>query len=143
MVAVPADPLGVAEALRRIDKTLRLRYAEAGSPPYWVVYRVHRNGEPCADDDPERTEELVLTAQDLDHRIVDRVEFIHPDGRGGYDFVAEVEKQNRDAERRRREKVRESVEEYGDQLAHAIRRDLGVTYRGRAPVHRYGRTIIR
>ena len=137
MVLVSSDVGGVAAELRRLDPTLRLKYAEAGE--HWVVYRVHRQGEACADDDPDRTEELVLTAQECDQRIVRRVMEIHPALNNGYDFVAEVDRINREAEQRRRTQGRELVEERGERLAHAIRKDLGGRYKGRATPHRYGR----
>src|SRR5271169_1619448 len=90
LVEISADSGGVAESIQRLDPCLRLRYAE--SSDCYIVYRVHRHGQPCRDDDPERTEELVLTAQECDQRIVKRLEFIDSQGRSGYDYAAELEK---------------------------------------------------
>ena len=129
LVTISADAGGVATSIRRLDPCLRLRYSERGE--CWIVYRVHRNGEPCRDDDPERTEELVLTARECDQRIVKRLEEIDPHGRSGYDFAKEVERQNREAAERRRKEFSERVGPYGELAAHAVRKDLGEKYRGR------------
>ena len=130
MVTITADIGGVAEDLRRLDKCLRLRYSESGD--CWIVYRVHRNNEPCREDDPERTEELVLTAQECDNRIIKRLEFIDPQGRGGYDFVKEVERAARDQKEQERRSYREKVSEAAELVAHEIRKAEGARYKGRA-----------
>lgn len=129
LVTVTADAGGVAENLRRLDPCLRLRYSETAD--CWIVYRVHRNGESCGDDDPDRTEELVLTAQECDHRIIDRLEYIDSEGRGGYDYAKALEDGRRDRERRDRERFHEQIGQTAEQAAHALRRDLGERYRGR------------
>jgi hypothetical protein len=134
LVTITADAGGVAEGIRRLDACLRLRYSEAGD--CWIVYRVHRNGEPCPDDDPERTEELVLTAQECDHRIVDRLEFIDSEGRGGYDYAKALEQGRKDRERQERGAFRERIGETAELAAHALRKDLGERYRGRTFVPR-------
>src|SRR5580704_855797 len=130
LVTITADAGGVADAIERLDPCLRLRYSEASD--CWVVYRVHRHGWPCRDDDPERTEELVLTAQDCDQRIVKRLEFIDSQGRSGYDYAAELEKsalRARDLARRDR---MERAGDVAERAAHALRKDLGLgSYRGR------------
>lgn len=129
LVTITADAGGVAENLRRLDPCLRLRYSEAAD--CWIVYRVHRAGEACRDDDPDRTEELVLTAQECDHRIIDRLEYIDPQGRGGYDYAKALEEGRRDRERQERAAFHERIGETAEQAAHALRRDLGERYRGR------------
>jgi hypothetical protein len=134
MVTVTADIGGVAEELRRLDKCLRLRYSESGD--CWIVYRVHRNNEPCAEDDPERTEELVLTAQECDQRIIKRLEYIDPQGRGGYDFAKEIERVSREAKEQERQSYQEKFAETAELVAHEIRKAEGAKYRGRAFVPR-------
>lgn len=124
-VTIDADVGGVVADIQRLDKTLRVRFAEAGRPPYYVVYRVHRNGDPCADDDPERTEELVLTAQDLDHRVVKRLQYINPEGRSDYDFAKAVEKQSKARGDIRLRRFREKIAEHAGEAQHALRKDLG------------------
>lgn len=127
VVVIEADVGNVAADLRGIDPCLRLRYSEGGG--HFVVYRVHRDGQPCRDDDPERTEELVLTARECDQRIVHRVRMIDSQGRGGYDFLKEVEKQTVGAYWDRRERFREKVRPLAEQAAHAARKDLGTKNR--------------
>lgn len=134
LVTITADIGGVAEDLRRLDACLRLRYSE--NADCWIVYRIHRHGEPCGDDDPERTEELVLTAQECDQRIVKRLEFIDPQGRGGYDFAHEVERVARDAKEQDRRSFRERVSEAAEEAAHELRKADGERYRGRVFVQK-------
>lgn len=130
MVTITADVGGVAADLRRLDPCLRLRHSERTG--VYVVYRLHRNGEPCRDDDPERTEDLVLTAQECDQRIVKRLEYIDPYGRGGYDFAREVERVSRGAKEQERVSFRERVSEAAELAAHELRKADGSRYRGRA-----------
>jgi hypothetical protein len=134
MVTITADIGGVAEDLRRLDECLRLRYSESGD--CWIVYRVHRDGEPCREDDPERTEELVLTAQECDQRIIRRLEFIDKQGRSNYDFAKDLEKVARDAKEAERQTYREKIEETAEVVAHEIRKAEGARYKGRAFVPR-------
>ncbi|HEX9007330.1 MAG TPA: hypothetical protein VF889_08540 [Bacteroidota bacterium] len=133
-VTVDADIGGVAADIKRLDPCLNLRYSESAG--CFVVYRVHRNGEPCRRDDPERTEELVLTAQECDQRIVKRLEFIDPHGRGGYDYAQAVERAVLEAKENSRKEFRERLGDVAEQTAHALRKDLGERYKGRAFIPR-------
>jgi hypothetical protein len=128
MVTVSADVGSVAADLQRLDRCLKLRYSESGD--CWIVYRIHRNGEPCREDDPERTEELVLTAQECDQRIIKRLEFIDPQGRGGYKYADALEQASRDAKGQQRATYREKVENTAELVAHEIRRAEGARYKG-------------
>jgi hypothetical protein len=137
MILISHDVGGVAAQLREIDPGLRVRFAEAGDPPYWVVYHEQENA------DGSITHTLVLTAQahqtntgvwtGLDQRVVDRVREIDAHGRSGYDFAAEVEKQNRQAHENRRAEFRRKVEPITEQAAHAVRKDLGSTAKAFIP----------
>lgn len=129
LVTITADIGGVAESIRRLDPCLHLKYSERGE--CFIVYRVHRNGEPCALDDPERTEELVLTAKDCDQRIVRRLEFIDPHGRSDYDYADALEDVNRRTKAMERHAFRERVGEATERVAHEIRRAEGAKYKGR------------
>lgn len=105
----------VARQLQAIDPELHLRYSHGGD--YFVVYRV---------DGGTGVEELVLTAQQCDLRIVNRVRTI---AQPTYDYGAELDRI--DAERNKQidyEKAQE-VGEIGERLAHAIRKDIGATNR--------------
>jgi hypothetical protein len=128
MVTIPAEYGGVAADIARLDPCLKLRHSK--SSDCFIVFRVHRNGEPCREDDPERTEDLVLSAVECDERIVKRLEFIDPQGRGGYDYAAELEKATLDAHRTRRQEFAERMGDTAEHVAHAMRRDLGERYRG-------------
>lgn len=105
----------VARELQKFDRELRLRYSHGGD--YFVVYRI---------DEKTGDEELVLTAQECDLRIVNRLrEITQPT----YDFAAELDRI--DAARTKQidyEKAQE-VGEIGERLAHAIRKDIGATNR--------------
>ena len=134
LVNIAADIGGVAESIRRLDPCLHLKYSERGE--CFIVYRVHRDGMPCRLDDPERTEELVLTALECDQRIVKRLEFIDPQGRGGYDYAQALEDVSRRAKRLEREAFREHVGGAAEEVAHEIRKAEGSPYRGRVFVPR-------
>jgi hypothetical protein len=56
--------------------------------------------------------ELILTAQEIDQRIVKRVELIDQHGRAGYDLVKEIERQDaeRDKPMRFDDETRDSIE---------------------------------
>lgn len=130
MLEVDADVGGVAEDLKRIDPSLRVRFAEAGNPPFFAVYHESEDG---------RSTYLVLTVKayqtstgvwaGLDQRVVKRIMEI---GHSSYDFAAEVERANVSAKSRTRKEFREKVEASAEEAAFALRKDLGVRYRGRA-----------
>jgi hypothetical protein len=115
MVEIPGDVGNVVADLRRLDPTLRVRFSEHGR--YYVVYQLveHPDG---------RTEQnLVLTAMQLDQRIVKRVEKImHP----SYNFVAELRRGADDRKAESRRVFRDKLESRAAELAHAARKDLGV-----------------
>lgn len=133
MILISSDVGGVAEDLRAIDPGLKVRFGEAGNPPFWAVYH---------ESDDERTTQLVLTVQayqtdtgvwaGLDQRVVDRVREIDSHGRGHYDYAAEVERQNRDAHTNRLEAFRDKIGPTAELAAYAVRKDLGLRYKGRA-----------
>lgn len=124
MVEVDGDAGGVAEDLRRIDPHLKVRFAEAGRPPFWAVY--------WESPDQRRTE-LVLTAEahqtnsgvwsGLDQRVVKRIEEI---GHSSYDLAADLDARNARVERDRKDRFRDAIGDTATQAAHALRKDLGV-----------------
>jgi hypothetical protein len=127
MVAIDADVGGIAADLKRIDPHLKVRFGENGDPPFWAVYY---------ESDDGRTTYLVLsqratltrsgTYSGLDQRVVDRIREIDPQGRGGYNYADELEKQNQLVVQRRRDRFREVAERHGAEAQHALRKDLGV-----------------
>lgn len=126
MVLIDADVCGVAADLRDLDPGLKVRFAENANPPFFAVYH---------ESEDRRTTQLVLTVKahqtiagtwaGLDQRVVDRLKEIDAQGRSGYDFAAEVEKQNKRAHEEHRARFRERAGEIGEQAAHAVRKDLG------------------
>jgi hypothetical protein len=129
MVQIHEDAGNVAADLKQIDPHLKVRFAEAGNPPFWAVYH---------ESDDGRSTHLVLTAQahqsstgawtGLDQRIVKRVMEI---GHSSYDYAAEIEKANQQVTADRHHAFRERVGEQAEKAAHALRKDLGAKYKGR------------
>lgn len=110
MVVIDDDAGAVAAQLREIDPALRLSVSDVTG--HYVVSQMLDDG----------TEHLVLTALELDGRIVRRVrEIAHP----SYDYAADLEAVEAEAEREQDHKRRERVGEIGERLAHAIRKDTG------------------
>ena len=110
-ITIDDDVVGIASDLRALDPTLHLRYSEAGQ--YFVVFQTLETGE----------EHLVLTAQELDPRIVGRVQQVmRPD----YDYAAELERQDEETNLVIRERFEEQVGEIGERLYHAVRKDKGL-----------------
>lgn len=120
MVLVPADVGGVAQELQRIDRSLKLRYSERQD--YWAVY---------TESDDGRETHLVLTAKECDHRIVKRVQEIDSHGRSGYDYAQALEHAALERRRLAKQRFDEQVGEAGELAAHAVRKDLGLRYKGR------------
>lgn len=129
-VEIDGDAGGVADDLRRIDPSLRVRFAENGNPPFWAIYN---------ESEDKRTTYLVLTVKayqtnsgvwsGLDQRVVKRIEQIgHPE----YDFGAELEATNRQVKQDNRAAFAEKMGPLAELAAHAIRKDLGARYKGRA-----------
>lgn len=125
MLEVSADVGNVAEDLRKMDPHLKVRFAEAGNPPFFAV--IHES-------DDGRTSQLVTTVrayqnasgvwEGLDQRVVRRLEEI--DGQAGYDYASELERQNRQASRERRERFREQTGEASEEALWEIRRKGGL-----------------
>lgn len=109
LVAVEDDAQNVVNDICAIDPSLRVRYAETSEA--FIVYQQHLDGR----------ETLVTTAQELDPRLVERVQKItHP----SYDLKAEMERVDAQAEKDQDHAFEEKVGEAGERLAHAIRKDL-------------------
>lgn len=114
MVAIDNDVQNVANDLHEIDPKLRLRFSEAGG--YFVVY--------FCEDGIEGNGQLVLTAQDLDQRIVERIRRISS---ADYDYAAELEKADDQKARDDAWQWSEWAGETGEKLAHTLRKELGHT----------------
>jgi hypothetical protein len=109
------DVAGVARGLAQIDHRIRLRYSEPGE--YFVVYW-------RPDDWEQEAGYLIFTAQEVDHRIVKRMEEVYAKCNApGYSFADEVEKVEAEAEREKDHAWHEQHGETLERLAHAMRED--------------------
>lgn len=117
MIEIPDDVGGVAAGLRRIDHHLRLRFSEKGG--YFVVY-----WKPDASEPGDGY--LVFTAQELDARIVKRMEEVHHRcTTGNYSFIGELEAREKEAANQADHEWTEAHGEMFEKLAFAMRKDLG------------------
>lgn len=114
MVLIEADVGNVVADLQAIDGDLKVRYSEAGD--YFVLYKE----TPLPDGSVQQ--DLVLTSQKLDQRIVKRFQQISHES---YDFVKEMEKKDAQADRDKEHEFEEKVGAIGEKLAHSLRKDLG------------------
>jgi hypothetical protein len=106
---VEEDVLNIAGRIRQIDPSLSLHWNEAGE--YFQVIESDRTGR----------ERLVLTARQLDDRILKRLELIaHP----SYNYADELDRQDDQANREKDHRFHEQTGEVGERLAHAVRQDI-------------------
>lgn len=117
MIEIDDDVQGVANALNEIDSHICLRFSEAGG--YFVAYWKPEGGE---DGDGY----LITTAQELDHRLVKKVERIyHECSQPGYSYAAALDKAEEAAKAERDYEEAEKLGPVLEQLSHAMRKDLG------------------
>jgi hypothetical protein len=108
-ILVEDDVLEIAGMIRQVDEHLSLHWNETGE--YFSVVETAEDGR----------ERLVLSAQELDGRVLERIQQIaHPD----YNYVAELDKLDAQAEREKEHRFSEQTGEIGERLAHALRTDL-------------------
>jgi hypothetical protein len=137
IVMIDAAVGGVAADLKAIDPCLHVGFAKDADPPCFLIIYTSEDG---------RESYLVNSAQahlnhagvyeGLDQRIVERIREIDPRGRGKFNYAEELRKGHErrlEAQRRAR---REMLGEFGEIAAHAVRRDLGARYKGRAFIPR-------
>lgn len=139
---IEPDVGGVVEALQRHDPSLGVRLGKRDGGRAWVIFSKHCPAHPeyahyCEDCRIGMSREFVTsrvavmnnsgTWEGLTHEVVEAVCKVDKLGRSGYDFAAEVEKNQQEAEKARHEQNRAQVEEYGEELAHALRKDLNLT----------------
>lgn len=115
MVQIDDDVAGIAQRLQEIDPRLRLRYSEPGG--YFVVYRLIER------PDGSTKKDMVTTSTTVDGRLLQRIEKVY--GRD-YNYADELDKVDAAAKRERDHRFSEQVGPLAEQLAHAIRKDLGV-----------------
>lgn len=117
MHVITEDAGGIAQRLREIDSRLHLRYSEKGQ--YYVVYAREEH-------EPEGTGYMVATYQALDARILKDIEQIKwLNEQPGYSYADALEEKNAEAEAKREYDFSQKIKENAEQLAWAIRKDLG------------------
>ena len=141
MYEISEESSRVAADLKQIDAGLRVRFSEAGG--CYVVLHRHHPGCPHNGTGGPGSEYLVRSVDaqfnprlgvwtGLDQRLVDRIRFIDPHGRSGYDYAGELERKTLDAQKEKRREFEERVGDAAERTAHALRRDLGEPrYKGR------------
>jgi hypothetical protein len=117
MVPVENDVLGVVSRLKSIDPGLKMFY-DFGQEIF-VLYHEGLNEQGHVVDS------LVGAYKELDQRIVSLIERIDAQGRGRHVLSAELEKLERQRDAEKRHEQLERVGELGEQLHHALRKDLG------------------
>lgn len=129
-VLVDADVCTVAADLQRIDARLKVRFAEYGRPPFFAIFLEERDAEGRTSQHLVLTQKAHLTASGtwagLDQRIVKRIEEIDPRGRGGYDYVKELERETLAREERASREFAERTGDGAERMAFDIRRELGL-----------------
>lgn len=113
-VLIEADVGSVASDLQDIDSRLKVSFSEEGG--YFVVVRKVHIGNGLYKED------LVLTALELDQRIVNRVRELYS---SDYDYAEEINKLDTLADKKADHNFNEQVGEKAERLAHALRVDLG------------------
>ncbi len=122
-VLIENDVLDVARRIKEIDESLILRYNEFGE--YFVVAQI------IGDE-----EKLVLTAQELDERVLHRIKHIT---HASYNFADEAEKMDKQAKKDEEHAFHERAGEAGEVAAHALRKDIGATTKAFVPKDLDGR----
>ncbi len=112
MVLVESDVGGIVQQIKQINPNLCVRHSDLGG--YFVVFfRNPDNGK----------ERLITTAKSLDGRLVNRM---HKLNSGNYDYLAELARLDREADKAKDERIKEEMGEIAERLAFALRKDLGI-----------------
>ncbi len=107
-ITVEADVGSVVQQIKEIDPRLGVIWDDDGE--FFAV--VEQDG---------LKQRIVLTSQELDQRVLDRLRFIVSDG---YDYVGEIEAIDAKADREKDHKFREETGEIAERMAHGLRKDL-------------------
>jgi hypothetical protein len=117
-VEISDDVQGVARSLREIDDRFRLR-ADLDHVQNLIGWTVELH---TPQPDGSVDEHFVCAYRELDHRVLaDARKYTSP----GYDLAEELEQAEAKNDAAMEHRRREQVGEIGEQLAHALRTDLG------------------
>lgn len=115
-VIIEEDILDIVKQLKEISPSLFVRWSAGNGEPFYTLYSKEViNGK--------ETEYLVKTFKQLDQRIVDRVRYIaSPD----YNYVKDMDRLDNKQDADFNYKMDQFFGEKAEELAHALRRDLGL-----------------
>jgi len=123
-IQIDDDVQGVANGLNTIDPHIKLRFSEAGG--YFVVYWSENPNRTDEEDADDNTTYLIFTAQELDHRIVHKMQEVYwRCNKPGYSFADELDAREKADKKAAEHDRREKQGEMWERLAHAMRKDLG------------------
>jgi hypothetical protein len=111
LIEIDSDVMDVCSRIREIDSSLGVDYSEDGA-----YFRIFQLGQ----DDRKRT---VTTALELTPEVVEEVRRI---ARPDYDLAGELDRLDDQADRENQHRFHEQAGEVGEQLYHAMRKDLHV-----------------
>jgi hypothetical protein len=110
-VLIEDDVLDVARRLRELDPNLMVEWNEAG---FFTISEML----------PDGTQQLVTTTTDLNSAVPEYVAKL-----AKTDYVAEMDRMDAEAERKKEHRFAEQIGERGELLHHALRKDLSVQNR--------------
>lgn len=115
-IIIEEDVLDIVKQIKDISPNLFIRWSPGNGDPFYTLYAKEVvNGK--------ETEYLVKTFKHLDQRIVDRVRYIaSPD----YNYVKDLDRLDDKQDSDHEYKMGEIFGERAEQLAHALRKDLGL-----------------
>lgn len=123
-IQIDDDVQGVANGLAEVDPHIKLRFSEGGG--HFVIYWSEDPNLTDEDDDPNNTTYLIFTAQELDHRIVHKMQEVYAKcNKPGYSFADELEAKDAADKKAEKAQRREQNGEIYERMAHAMRKDLG------------------
>lgn len=126
MIEVDADVLNVVKDIKQIDTTLHVRWSQAGE--YFVIY--------CREPhDPPGRGYSVLHTPILDQRVVELLQKAAWEQRQeGYSLADVLDKKDKEADKAQEYKFSQQIGERAEQLAYALRHDLGKMDTSRAVI---------
>ena len=135
VVVIDAEMSQIVADLQAIIPEIRVRFAEDAPEPFWAVSLISDDGlEHHLVCTAKATQTNSGTWTGLDERLVQRIAEIDSHGRGHYDYAKELERQNDEAKRLKRQRFRERMDSINDRAQHDLRKKLGI--KGRAFIPR-------
>lgn len=111
LVEIEGDVLDIKGKIRAVWPDVHFNIFYDDWEKKWVITQVGEDG----------TERLVLTADALDQRIIDRLHAGRPDREGN--ILDDLDKENAEIERANERRFENQVGDFGERFAHALRKD--------------------